>query len=98
MSNEDEKISIALTYAQTQTLISKAREESLAWKALMAAVPDFRIVDGTKVPPFAVMVLCDAVSAAALKELALVHCPGAVAAIELGIQEGLERARKNSQP
>lgn len=88
IANEDMEISIALTYPQTQNLISKARQGSLAWKVLMASVPDFRVVDGIKVPPFAVIISCDAASAAALKELALVHCPGAVPAIELGIREG----------
>jgi hypothetical protein len=96
MSIAEVKISIALTYAQAQSLVSQARQESAAWKVLMTAVPDFRIVNGIKMPPFAVIVQCDAVSAAALKELALVHYPGAVAAIELGIQESLERARKGS--
>jgi hypothetical protein len=96
MAKQNVEISIALTYAQTQTLISKASEGSPAWKVLMAAVPDFRIVDGIKVPPFAVIVPCDAASAAALKELARVHCPSALPAIELGIKEGAERVPRGS--
>jgi hypothetical protein len=90
------EISIALTYAQTQSLLAQAREGSPAWKALMASAPDFRIIDGIKVPPFAVIVPCDAASAAALKDLADVHCPSAVPAIELGIRESAERSRKGS--